>query len=318
MPKQSSYSRDALVEVAKMHYLQKLSQEEIAQKIHVSRPTVSRMLKSAYDQGIVQIRIDDVSSAGVELARTICDNFNVKYAIVVPSGATSEQSKINVGAAAAMYLENNIFDKNLVGISWGTTLYSTVTQMKAFDDIEADVIQLIGGIGSKTIDTDGNTISLTLAQKINGDNYVLQAPLIVQSKLLKDLLTSEPHIREHFNKMLDCNIALVGLGSVDPKLSAQLRSGYITMPETDRLKSEGAVGDICGTHYNIDGEICPSSFSDRTIAISLSALSKIPKVVGLVAGEEKIRCTYGALKGGYLDMVIMDEALAKKVINHQI
>jgi len=315
MSKENIYDRDTLIKVAKMYYLQELSQEQISSQIHVSRPTVSRMLKSAEKEGIVQIRIDEVSSFGMELSKSICEKFGLDKTIVAPTGTSLSETKNNVGAAAAVYLETAIPFDSLVGICWGTTLYRVIKQIRPSKHLKADVIQLVGGIGSKTTDTDGNTTSLTLAQKLNGDNYVLQAPLLVQSKLLKDLLTSEPHIRNHFNRMMDCKIAIAGIGSIDPEFSAHYRSGYITLEEIDRLKAEKAVGDICGTYFDVEGKICPSTLSDRTIAITLSDLVKIPNVVGIAAGEEKTQCILGALRGKYLNTLITDEITAERILD---
>ena len=92
--------RDLLVSVAKMYYEDNLSQLEIARRIHVSRPTVSRLLKVALREGIVQIRINDLSSSALELGERIVMKYGIGKAIVAPSGRNLEESKQNVGAAA--------------------------------------------------------------------------------------------------------------------------------------------------------------------------------------------------------------------------
>lgn len=46
-----------LVKVAYMYYDENMTQQEIADKLGVSRPSVSRMLQKARQNGIVEIKI---------------------------------------------------------------------------------------------------------------------------------------------------------------------------------------------------------------------------------------------------------------------
>jgi deoxyribonucleoside regulator len=309
----SSDKRDLLIAIAKMYYIDGLSQQEIAQQVHVSRPTVSRMLSTAVKDGIVQIRIDDVSSYGLDLARRIKQRFDV-HAIVVPGSDNAEESKQNVGAAAARYLEANVQSGSLLGVAWGTTLSQVVKSIRPNAAKKIDVIQLIGGMSDRTKDTDANSMALMLSRSLGGDSYLLQAPFMVQSKVLRDLLLDEPHVREHFAKIQECAAAIVGLGSTNPELSAQFRSGHITYEDAKRLRSEGAVGDICGRYIDIQGNQCHTALSDRMIAVTLEDLKNIPVVIGVAAGEKKTDIITGALRGQYIDVLITDEQAAVSVL----
>jgi DNA-binding transcriptional regulator LsrR (DeoR family) len=77
--------RDLKIQVAKMYYIEGLSQDEISKNIHVSRPSVSRLLQSCIKEGIVQIKIDDVSSFGKELGKRIVETYGIGTAIVFVS-----------------------------------------------------------------------------------------------------------------------------------------------------------------------------------------------------------------------------------------
>lgn len=314
MDQVTSDKRDLLITVAKMYYIDNLSQQEIAETVHVSRPTVSRMLKTAVKEGIVQIRIDDVSSYGLELARRLKQRFGI-HAIVVPGSDNAEESKQNVGAAAARYLEANIPGGSLMGVAWGTTLSQVVKNIRMNTARKIDVIQLIGGMSDRTKDTDANSMALMLSRALGGDSYLLQAPFMVQSKVLRDLLLDEPHVREHFQKIQEAAVAVVGLGSTNPELSAQFRSGHITYEDAKRLRSEGAVGDICGRYIDINGNQCHTSLNDRMIAVTLEDLKNIPVVVGVAAGEKKTDIITGTLRGGYINVLITDERAALSVLD---
>jgi len=308
--------RDLKITVAKKYYIDGLSQEEISKQIHVSRPSVSRMLKACIKEGIVQIKIDDVSSLGKELGRRITKEYGIRDAIIVPQSYSADADKEKVGQAAASYIESLLSPGMLIGIAWGTTIHSIVKNIKPKSFIKADVIQLLGGTGNKTTDTDANMMALTLAKALNGDSYILQAPFMVQSKILRDLLMEEPHVKNHFQKIKSTDLAIIGLGSTKPELSAQFRSGHINIEDSEKLIREGAVGDICGSYIDINGHLCHSALNDRMIAISLDDLKRIPTVIGAAAGEKKADIIVGALRGRYIDVLITDEKAAVKVLNY--
>lgn len=317
MSRKSNDKRDQLIAVSKLYYIEGLSQEEISKQLFVSRPTVSRLLKESLKKGIVQIRIDDISSHCLELAKQIEEKFGINKVIVAPSSYNLEESKQNVGAATALYLESTIKNGTLLGLAWGTTLSYVVKNIRHNSLKKTDVIQMVGGIGNKTQDTDANALALALASALDGDSYLLQSPFMVKSKVLRDLLMDEPYIKQHFEKIHDVSVALVGLGSVKPELSAQFRSGHITLEDARRLKNEGAVGDICGRYIDVHGNECRTSLTDRIITASLKELIKIPRVIGIACGNEKKDIIIGALRGKYLDVLIIDKNAALVVLEEE-
>jgi len=309
--------RDQKILAAKMYYFEGLSQEEISKMIHLSRPSVSRLLSDCIKEGIVQIYIDEVSSFGIRLADQIKERYQLKHVIVVPQSHSVEAAKEKVGQAAAYYLKSILTSGMLVGISWGSTVFNTINNIKQDVNLKCDVIELIGGRENQTQDTDANMMTLKLAKILNGNCYLLQAPFMVQSKVLHDLLLEEPHIKNHFEIIERTNIALVGLGSTHPELSAQFRSGHISMRDTEKLMQEGVVGDICGSYIDIQGNICNSALNERMIAVSLEHLRAIPTVIGVAAGEQKAEIITAALRGKYIDTLITDESAAIRVLEYE-
>lgn len=309
--------RDLKIMAAKMYYFEGRSQEEISKMIHLSRPSVSRLLNDCIKEGIVQIYIDEVSSYGIRLADQIKERYALKHVIVVPQSHSTESAKEKVGQAAAFYLKSILTSGMLVGISWGSTVFNTINNIKQDINLKCDVIELIGGRENQTQDTDANMMALKLAKTLNGNCYLLQAPFMVQSKVLHDLLLEEPHIKSHFEMIQRTNIALVGLGSTHPELSAQFRSGHISMRDTEKLMKEGVVGDVCGSYIDIEGNICNSALNERMIAVSLEHLRAIPTVIGVAAGEQKAEIITAALRGKYIDTLITDESAAIRVLEYE-
>lgn len=76
---------DLLVEVARMYYDQDLTQQEIADKIYVSRSRVSRLIKKAKALGIVEIIIKPSFENHHNLEKILRDRFSLKDVLVAYS-----------------------------------------------------------------------------------------------------------------------------------------------------------------------------------------------------------------------------------------
>lgn len=71
-----------IIEAARLYYQLDYSQQEIAKKLNVSRPTVSRLLKQAKETGIVEIKINNPVEVGVQLSDLLKKKFHLKEVIV--------------------------------------------------------------------------------------------------------------------------------------------------------------------------------------------------------------------------------------------
>ena len=64
----------------------------------------------------------------------------------------------------------------------------------------------------------------------------------------------------------------------------------------------------------MEGRTCASEYADRVIGLTLHELKQIPRVIGVAATESKAMPLYGALRGGYLDTLVTDEAAATGIL----
>lgn len=308
--------RRALLEsIAQMYYIDGLSQAQIAAKVSMSRANISKLLKTCVKEKIIEFKVNSTSSPRTPLETMLQEKYNLKKAIVAPSESHVELSKNSVGLYAAAYLESTIKSGMLIGMAWGTTLYYVINNLKPKTTIQADVIQMVGGMSSKSADTDGQNLAKKMAAALNGKCYIMQLPMLVQSRILKDLLLEEPFASKHFKLFGDIDIAVVGLGSNRSESSAVYKSGYITREETENIIKLGAVGNICGHNIDINGNQCMTDISDKTISISLDQLAKVDTVIGVASGFEKTEAALGSLRGRYIDVLIVDENLAHSILN---
>lgn len=303
-----------LVKVAEMYYIQGQSQQDIAGQLNTSRSNIARYLKMCVEMGIIEFKIKNISSTSTKNRDFLEQRYGLKKAIFVPSIGAPEQIKADVGAAAADYLDSIVQDGLLIGLSWGTTVYQMVCNYRPKQRMKADIIQFVGGIGSKSIDTDGHEVAKQLQKHFEGSSYLLHAPMVLQNSELCQMLLEQNDIKNHFQMMAKTDIAVVGIGHNGHLNSAGYRSGYVTKKDADEMIKKGAIGDICGTPIDIHGAVCDTSLTGRVLAISLDSLKQIPIRLGVACGPQKTEPILGALRGGHVNAIVLDEDTANRVI----
>ena len=122
---------DKVIQAAKLYYLLDCTQNEIAKKLGVSRPTVSRMLQTAKREGIVQINICEKAEGLMDLEAELERRFGLKKAVVASVGQYEDHIiKTTLGLKAAEYLESIVKDEDIIGVTWGTTIYHVAVELK--------------------------------------------------------------------------------------------------------------------------------------------------------------------------------------------
>ena len=307
-------NRNMLIQVATLYYLGNMPQEKLAEMMGVSRTKISRILKQCREQKIVEFKINASSQMMTKLENTIKEALGVSQVIVVPSAATSAESRRMVGARSAEYLAMILKSNMTVGIAWGSTIRSMVEQMKSAHLAEnVEIIQLSGGMNLSTTECNERELTKVLAMKLDAKCHVFQAPILVQNPLLRSLLLQEPELQHHFSLFDKVDVAFLGVGSCNPYESMMYKAGYLSLEETRRLIDMNAIGDLCGHRISPEGKHVETFLDERILAIDLDRLHRIPHKVVLAAGGNKAASIIAACRGGYADVVIMDEIAAISV-----
>ena len=302
--------RKMLIKVAKMYYYGHMTQQEICSTLQISRPKVSRMLQEAEELGIVQFTIYDPAFRYEDAENALKEYLMLKYVKVVPSAGVSDRVKHSIGVVASELLNRYMSNGSVIGISWGTTVNAFVNAFQAEKPCKnAMIVQLVGGMYSRSMHMDGRELARILAEKLKCDYSALQAPMFVHSTELKALLMKEPETIRHFELMDKLDIAFIGIGSSNYKDSVVYKAQYIEEEAARNLYAEGLC-DICGHQIDENGYEPDNYFSRRLIGIPLDSLRRTPMTVGICAGSNKSKSIRSAVNGGYIRALIIDEVAA--------
>jgi DNA-binding transcriptional regulator LsrR (DeoR family) len=306
---------ELLARIATLYYYQDLSQQEIAQQLGISRSNISRLLKEARDQGIVEIYIHHPIARNIELERQLVERFALRLARVVETDMADATATLQRTAQlAAATLDEALAEASTLSISWGTTVHATIDSFAPRQRYDVEVVQLMGGLPAAEPTIDGPALVQRLARVLTGRYRYLHAPLIVDGPEVAEGLLSQRHIAEALETAASAEVALVGIGALDSALSSLLRAGFLSAEEFEMIRAQGAVGDICGRHFNSRGQPVAPELDARLIAITLDQLIRIPTVIGAACSTRKATAICGALRGGYLDILVTDDATAEAVL----
>ncbi len=302
------------------YYEKDYTQTEIAQMLNISRITLGKLLREAREEGMVKIEIVDQRNLGqlLELEVKLKDAFGLLDVKIVDCQENDpEEIARRIAGAAARYVEHLLRSNMKLGMAWGRTLELMVEQMSENRNItNLELVTLLGGAGTADSRIQPNILAQRVLEKFSGRGYIINAPYICQSPELCSAIKNEPHIAEVLERSCQTDLTLVGIGE-KPTPTSSREGGYNFENDTlQQLVQAGAVGDICANFYDIHGKPCNTELRQRTIAIDLADLPKHKKVLALGGGPNKWESVLGALRGGYLNIIITDKFTAASVLQH--
>lgn len=299
-----------VIEAAKLYYLLDYNQNEIATILGVSRPTVSRFLQLAKSEGIVEITIKDPNENAENLSSQLEQKFNLKKVMIAPTPKFENHIIKNyLGEKTAEFLEGIVKDNDIIGVTWGTTLYHVAVELKQKLVKDVKVVQLKGGVSHSETNTYASEILYLFGKAYNATPLNLPLPAIVDHVVVKQAMEADRHIRRILELGKQANIAIFTIGTVNPD-SLLFQLGYFTDSDLSSLY-EKAVGDISSRFFDKDGGICNQSLNDRTLGINLEDLKTKEYSILVAGGPNKVDGIYGALKGQFANVLVTDQYTAK-------
>lgn len=318
------HSVSLVLKVAYLYYIENKPQSEISSMLGISITTVSRLLAKAKEDKIVEFVIRDPYIECIHLEEEFKKKFGLQDVIITP-GITSEEdvntelakenTKKLVAMESARYLQRIIREGDVLGVTWGSTIYLMINYLNPSQKLDAKFVTLHGSIACCENELDVRTLVARMAKAFSGEKYYLLTDALMSSKEAVDIMLKERNNRQVFEMFDKINISISGIGSFYPVTESVLASpDFMSSSDLSSLLAEHVAGDIALRFFNQDGKECQTSLSERMIAISLEQFKKIKKKISVASGVSKANALYSALKGGLIDVLIIDYKLAEAVL----
>ncbi len=298
---------EQLVRASRLYYELGETQNAIAEQLGVTRPQVSRLLKRARAEGIVEIRIVDrtavESPAGEILRRTYgLEAVNLAPTIAGPEDLTRRM----VGRLAAEILRRALRTGAVVGVGDGAAVAATAAALEeTATPVAVTVVPLCGGYWTTGPEREPYR---RIADALGGQARGLMAPGLVDDAATQRALVAHAGVRAIVDLWERIDVALFGIGGPAWNVAAL---GEATEHDLD---SAEAVGEVLVAPFDLDGRfVCPA-LRERVIALDARRLGRLPVAIGVASGENKIRPILGALRAGVVRTLVTDVATAEAVV----
>lgn len=315
MPDDLSWDdHELLARIAHRWYVDGRTQGQIADEFGLSRPKVQRLLERARATGVVEIHIEPPLGVDLDLEGLLLETFPLTEAIVSSRRADVESQRAGVARSAARFLERRLRSGTVVAVSHGRDIGEVPRYFRPAGPIDCTFASAMGGSPRVDAPTNPNEICRALAERCGGRAESLYAPAYVESLEIRERLLEQEAVRHALEAAGGADVALVGIGGTDDGCT-MVRSGSLSLDEIAELRAKGAVGDVLGNYIDIDGTVIPAPHDSRLIGLSIDDLRRIGSVVAVASGDEKPRAILGALRAAIVDVLIVDEANARAVID---
>jgi DNA-binding transcriptional regulator LsrR (DeoR family) len=298
---------EQLVRASRLYYELGETQSAIADQLGVTRPQVSRLLKRARAEGIVEIRIVDRTAADSPAADELAARFGLDGVFLAPSiSGPEELTRRMVGRRAAEILRDVVRSGSFVGVGDGASVAATAAALEeTATPVDVTVVPLCGGHWSTGQDREPYR---RIADAIGGHVHGLMAPGLVDDAATQRSLVAHAGVRAVLDLWERLDIALFGIGG--PAWSAAQVGDAV---EHD-LEAAAAVGEILVAPFDLHGRfVCPA-LQERVIAFDARDLRRVPVGIGVASGESKVRPILGALRSGIVRTLVTDVMTAEAVV----
>lgn len=301
------------VQVSKLYYLDGATQAEIGKQLNLSRPTISRLLQFAREKNIVKISINDPLSNIEDLREQLKEKYQLKDVLITtPEGDGTAEILSSLGKATASYLDKNVVDNDVIGISWGRTLVSVARQLVPNDRKNIQVVYLKGTVANSTHNNYVVEVTKCFNKCYHTQAQILPLPLIFENKQIKEMVIKDKFINEILETGKRTTVALFTVGTT-AKDATLFELGYFNDQQIQSLQ-EKAAGDLVSRFIDEQGKIVDDQLNDRTVAISLADLKQARESILIAGGMNKLKAIQAALAGKYANVLITDALVAQHLL----
>lgn len=301
-----NYEESLMVKAAWYYYFENMTQQAIADRLSISRMRVIKLLETARQTGVIQFRLRSDGIGMVEQSQRLINQYHLKDVFLIPEVDQDEaHPNESIARAGAMYIADRLGENACVSVGYGDTLSRTINHLATMVQNPVTCISLTGGVSNYLPNTRSNVFNARL--------YLMPAPLLASSPEMAAAMREESSVSEIIRMTDLSSFTLVGIGALGENATI-FHSGLLSPTDMFFLKMNHAVGDVLGHFIDKDGQLIHTPIEDRLISTPLEHIREMSNVIGLAAGADKIEAIRAVLRGGYLDILITDEATANLLL----
>jgi len=304
---------ELMTRAAALYYLEDVTQAEVAARLGLSRVKVGRLLKRARAEGIVEIRVHAPPAITERLEQEVARRFGLRYALLASDHADEGVQRDLVAQRAADMLVRLLRNGMTVAVGMGRNVSAVASAIREAPARRCTFVAAIGGSPAMARSVDPADICRRLAERFGGDAVALFAPAYAETPQVREAFLRHEDVRGTLEKAARADLAVVGIGDAEDG-SAVVRMGCFSQADMARMRRTGAVGDILGFFFDLEGRPVAEGMTDRVISVGAEGLARIGCTLAVVSEAGKARAILGALRSGVVDVLATSVANAREVL----
>jgi len=309
---------DLAARAAWMYYVAGNTQNEIAERLGISRQMAQRLVAHAGASNLVKVQITHPISSCLELAQGLQQRYGLEICRVVPAaiaphinslGDDAQETQQMLAVAGAELMDQFLRQEQalIVNVGSGRTLKAVIEKITELERPQHQIVSMIGAFAS-----DGSAnrydVALLAAEKMQSRFYLLPAPRVAESADDRQQWCNHRAYKIVTGLAQRADVTFLGIGTIALH-GAMHEDGFIDAEEVRQLQQQGAVGELICHAFDGDGKMLDSPLAARITTPPLSTQPGKP-VIAMAGGRKKAVAVRAALRGGWLTGLVTDEYCA--------
>ena len=305
---------DQAARAAWLYYVGGLTQDQIAGEMGVSRQRAQRLVSRAVAAGLIHVRLNHHLASCLELEQALRERFHLVRCRVVPGLGPDRDPVRAIAPAAAAEMERVLRapDPLVIALGTGRALRGMIEALTPIEAPQHRLVSLIGNIAP-----DGSAsyfdVIMRLAEKVHAPHYPMPVPVISDTAEENATFQSLGPVRKVRDLARTADVTFVGVGQMSQD-APLLTDGFLKPSELGEMQQAGAVGEVAGRIFDVDGRYMELAINDRLGGMHVPSSGPDRPVIGIAAGPSKIPAIAAALRGGIINGLISDEPTARGVL----
>ncbi len=303
---------------SRLYHERGVRQRDIATRLGISQPRVSRLLAQAEEEGIVRTVVVAPDGIYPEPEEALEEAYGLRECHVVEVTGGDESIPRELSSTAARYLaEATLWGPRVGFTSWSSTLREVARALEPVRRSGAThVVEMLGDLGAPLVQHEAGRATLRLAAVLGAEPVLLRTPGVLGTPALREAALLDAHVERALTMLDHLDLAFVGVGPAD--FHGPLREGdsFFGAVQLAAVRAAGAVGQLNQRFIDAKGQAVDTPLDDLVVAITLDQLRAADTRVVVAGGISKWVPLHAALRGGWVDVLVTDLATARYLISH--